>query len=167
MRKRQGGCCWKNGNNSTHGRQLAYRSQGETLSYAVFLDRLAAIDHAHARIDAMREANKPPHAGSEALPPLMHVLEDAAAESGAVCFHGMHELHTSTGNIVWLLAETEDATEAQYALAMPPWRLGAELPPATEAVAVLTSATGVQIASTVLGRMPGTLAMPSGLLALA
>lgn len=117
------------------------RSSTEPLSYASFLDRLDTIDRAQARIDAMRATNIP-HGSSEGQPPLLHMLEDAAAESGSVCFHGMHELHTSTGNIVWLLAETEEALEAQYALAMPPWRLGADLPPATEPIGPLRNATG-------------------------
>jgi hypothetical protein len=81
----------------------------------------------------MRDANRS-QSTSEAPTSLIQGLEDAAFESSAVCFHGMHELHTSSGNTVWLLAETEDAVKAQYALAVPPWRLGSELPPIQEPI---------------------------------
>lgn len=118
------------------------RTGAEPLSYAAFLDRLDRIHNTQARIDSMCDSNVAPRTSSEAMTPFINALEDAAAESGTVCFHGMHELHTSTGNIVWLLGETEDAVHARYALAMPPWRLGSELPPVTEPIAALNSVFG-------------------------
>lgn len=144
---------------TTHACYRMCRTEGGTLSYAVFLDRMDTIEQAQARIDAMRDANAP-HASQEAPPPLLQALEDAAADSGAVCFHGMHELHTSTGNIVWLLAETEDALEAQYPLAMPPWRLGADLPPATVALAGTKTHTGMHPLTTRALQLASLRSMP-------